>query len=722
MTQKRFIYLIIAAFITGTTLMLYIHYNSSRNINNLVDGNAKLLRELRLGNCLGEVERDIIWVESRIRAAIATDDTSHIEGVNLKIAEVESLLDTIEDANVDPAAVKHIERLGFLAREKLTAKNKLMHEFFRSGHMDDTSLIANPRAREISNEISQVTRAIFDSRQSYLTVLSTSIEADGKKALQWNIILIVIVVLAAGAVFWFIIDRYSQQSALIVRLDASEKKVRETAQIKENFLANMSHEIRTPLNAMLGFTNLLKVRQLDGQSQQFVGAIQSAGENLMTIVNDILDLSKIEAGMMRIETSTFSVRGLLHSVETLFSEKVREKELRFAVDIDKGIPDTLIGDPVRLTQILVNLIENAIKFTDKGAVNIRVENKETDGSKITLGFLVQDTGIGIDPKKLAAIFERFLQAEDSITRRYGGTGLGLSIVKKLVELQRGEVSVESTPGKGTSFRVSIPYRISTEQFTLKLVQDVTPYKREGSAPVHLLVVDDNRMNQELMRHLLAQWQLNFDIAGDGMTALNMLQEKHYDLVLMDIQMPGMDGYTAAQSIRQQLHLNVPIIAMTAHAMAGEREKCLSYGMNDYISKPVNERILHDLIIQFTGGREQPASATQQYQYINLGYLQSVSKGNRNYEKKATCQFIEMIPEELQLMQQAIGQHDVPALHRTAHSMKTSVSIMGLTERLQRLLDLLEYTTGKDEASTAFMELRNICEGALEEARHFHARL
>ncbi|WP_295125387.1 ATP-binding protein [uncultured Chitinophaga sp.] len=719
MTQKRFIYLITAAFFTGTLLIVYIHFNASRNISNLINGNAKLLRELNLGKGLGEVERDIIWVESRIRAAIATDDTSHIEGVNRKIEEVEHLLDTIESANVDPAAVKYIDRLGFLAREKLKAKNKLMHEFFEHGRMDDTSLIANPRAREISNEISQVTKAIYDSRQSYLTMLSGDIEADGKKAQQWNIVLIVIVVLAAGAVLLFIISRYGKQSALIVRLDASEKKVRETAQIKENFLANMSHEIRTPLNAMLGFTNLLKVRQLDSQSHQFVTAIQSAGENLMSIVNDILDLSKIEAGMMRIETSAFSIRGLFHSIQTLFSEKIKEKSLSLSIDIDKTIPDTLVGDPVRLTQILVNLIENAIKFTDKGGVTIRIKNSERADGQITLVFIINDTGIGIDPKKLPDIFERFQQAEDSITRRYGGTGLGLSIVKKLVELQHGSIGVTSIPGKGTEFHFTIPYRISTQQYTLQQPQDITAFKREGSTPVHLLVVDDNRMNQELMRHLLAQWELSFDVAGDGAAALELLRTKKYDLVLMDIQMPGMDGYTAAQSIRQQLHLDTPIIAMTAHAMAGEREKCLSYGMNDYISKPVNESILHELILKFTGTPTEEAGL--EYQFINLGYLKSISKGNRSYEKKASAQFIEMVPEELLLMTQAIVQDDLPSLARAAHNMKTSVSIMGLTERLQRLLDLLEYTNDKNIAAQALQELSVICRSALDEARHFHER-
>jgi CheY-like chemotaxis protein/nitrogen-specific signal transduction histidine kinase len=529
---------------------------------------------------------------------------------------------------------------------------------------------------------------------------------------------------------WFILNRFGHQQRLIRQLDTSEKKVRETARIKENFMANMSHEIRTPLNAILGFTNLLKTRQLDNTSTEFVGAIQKAGENLLTIINDILDLSKIEAGMVRIEASPFSVRGLLHSIQTLFSEKVKEKGLVLQAEIAPAVPDTLIGDATRLTQILVNLISNALKFTETGGIVIQIYNKDSNQHNIQLGFSIADTGIGIEQHMLDSIFDRFHQAENSITRKYGGTGLGLSIVKDLILLQGGDITVESERGKGTTFRFFIPYTIASQQVPLPQAINISEFRSSGHPSVKILVVDDNEMNRSLMEHLLTEWNLSFDMADNGWEALARLRQTAYDLVLMDIQMPELDGYNATRKIRTELGLDVPVIAMTAHALAGEREKCLSSGMNEYISKPVNERELYELIIRFADHlprvkRESPASVNEAnggYKYISLDYMKEISKGNRAYEKKATRQFIESLPSSLQLLENAFLQNDLGTIRSLAHELKTTVSIMGLTERLNPILDTLEYAKEITPAlGVQLQHLRTIADHAIKEAADFYSR-
>src|ERR1044072_613 len=372
--------------------------------------------------------------------------------------------------------------------------------------------------------------------------LSNSISGNSRRARNWGLILVGVILATAAGAMWFILNRFGHQQRLIRQLDTSEKKVRETARIKENFMANMSHEIRTPLNAILGFTNLLKTRQLDNTSTEFVGAIQKAGENLLTIINDILDLSKIEAGMVRIEASPFSVRGLLHSIQTLFSEKVKEKGLVLQAEIAPAVPDTLIGDATRLTQILVNLISNALKFTETGGITIQIYNKDSNQHSIQLGFSIADTGIGIEQHMLESIFDRFHQAENSITRKYGGTGLGLSIVKDLILLQGGDITVESERGKGTIFRFFIPYTIASQQVPLPQAINISEFRSSGHPSVKILVVDDNDMNRSLMEHLLTEWNLSFDMADNGWEALARPQQTTHDMVLMDIQMPEMDGY------------------------------------------------------------------------------------------------------------------------------------------------------------------------------------
>jgi len=725
MNTRQFIAFTLLLFVTGNLLLALIQYNSSRNIEGLIVGNTELLQELRTSNHLREIERDILWVESRIRAAIATDDISHLEGIDSKVQLIDRYLDSLKTNSFDLAARPYIVKLAIYANEKLRTKNRLLAEYNINGRMDNISMITNPQARVVSNEISNVIRKIYDGRQKTMNNLSRSVEKNGRTARFWGSVMISLIVVSGCGWFWFIVSRLQQQNKLITQLDASEKKAKEAALIKENFMANMSHEIRTPLNSILGFTNLLKMRPLDAEPREFVHAIEKSGENLLSIINDILDLSKIEAGMMRIESNPFSVRGLFHSIKTLFNERAREKNLEIRVEIDAQVPDTLIGDATRLTQILVNLICNALKFTEKGHVFVHIYNKKIDDSHIELNFSISDTGIGIERDKIACIFDRFHQAEDSTTRNYGGTGLGLCIVKDLLILQHGDIEVESDAGKGTTFRFFIPYLIAAEQFTENAEEDLNSLPVYASGAVSILVVDDNLMNQSLMKHLLNQWNLSFDIAGNGLEALILLRNKNYNLILMDIQMPGMDGYATARRIRTELQLDVPIVAMTAHALAGEREKCLSYGMNEYLSKPINERKLHNFISRFTSISENTSSPVlparcgeEKYSTINLEYMREISRGNIGYEKQVTGQFLEIVPRSLLEIDIALLSNDFGAINHVAHDLKTSMAIMGMTEQLEDILTALEYSRDELTILQNTSLLKIIGNLALKEAGHY----
>ncbi|MDB5146138.1 MAG: response regulator [Mucilaginibacter sp.] len=727
MANKKFAYLILASFIAGTILLLVIQYNFSQNMRSMRKGNESLLRELHTSNHLREIDRDLLGVEGRIRAAIATDDTSHLEGVDAKIKAVKDYLDSINNGIRDPKIKQYLERLNILADEKVRTKNELLKHFYKTGNMNDTSFIANPHARRVSNEITNVTHKIYDNRQKMMDELSVAVIDNSSKARMYGNILMVFMFLSGGTLCWFIVNQFRQQNRLINRLNESEKTAREALLIKENFLANMSHEIRTPLNSILGFTNLLKRRKIDPDAGEFVGSIQKAGENLLAIINDILDLSKIEAGMMRIVHSPFSVRGLVDSIETLFNERMKEKGLTFSSKIAADVPDTLIGDATRLTQILVNLIGNALKFSEQGCIRVEVYNKQTTGKNIKLGIRVADDGIGIQKDKLASIFERFNQAEDSITRSYGGTGLGLSIVKDLVVLQLGEIEVTSEPGKGTEFNFYIPYTIADEQVTGYMSNEAADPQAQVGYALNILVVDDNAMNQSLMKHLLTHWGVGFDVVSNGEEAINRLKSETYNLVLMDIQMPKMDGYTATYHIRNDLKLDVPVIAMTAHAMAGEREKCLSHGMNEYIAKPVNDDDLFKLILKFVPGasrQESPAAISDyNYQFIDLNYMKDISKGNTDYEKLVTSQFIELTLTDVNTLKNMFSAQDFAGLKSTAHNMKTTVAIMGLLPALDADLDELEQATTADtETLRLINDITGVCLNAIDDAKHFYGTL
>lgn len=548
-----------------------------------------------------------------------------------------------------------------------------------------------------------------------------AVDQSGQRVLRWNLYVIVGVLALLTAVFAIIIGRMKKQAELIGQLNISERKLKEAVLVKENFLANMSHEIRTPLNAILGYTNLLQKKKLDADTRLHISTVQQSGETLLAIVNDILDLSKIESGMMRIEHVPFDPEALVHSVGTMFHHRSAEKQVPLLVHFDPEIPETITGDPTRLTQILVNLVSNAFKFTEKGEVNLRVTVDRIDGGRIDLTFEVKDTGIGIESARLETIFERFRQAEDSTTRQFGGTGLGLSIVRDLVHLQDGRISVTSKPGEGTSVKVTIPYRITAVSERPPVdtpVAEIHP-RRPG---LRVLIAEDHVINQGLMMRLMEERAIEARLAVNGHEAVEMLRNEPFDLVFMDIQMPGMDGYTATRIIREELKLTIPVVAMTAHAMEGEKEKCVRLGMNDHIAKPVRESELDRIFTSYTTPTSANGSPENAFKVIDLNYMREISNGDTIYEKLVTEQFLHLMPRELEALSAAAGKRDPGEIRRIAHGIKTTISIMGLNALLDEPLDILESeTTVATDFAAPVEQVLTICKEALGEAGVFYTQ-
>ena len=491
---------------------------------------------------------------------------------------------------------------------------------------------------------------------------------------------------------------------------------------KQQFLSNMSHEIRTPMNAIIGFTKVVLKTDLTTKQKEYLDAIKMSGDALIVLINDILDLAKVDAGKMTFEKTPFKIKSSIAAMLHLFETKIQEKNLRLIQEYDNKIPKILIGDPVRLHQIILNLVSNAVKFTTKGKITVSVDLLHEDTDNVIIQFSVTDTGIGIPEEKIGKIFENFQQASSGTSRLYGGTGLGLAIVKQLIEPQGGTIRVKSNLNEGSTFSFTLGFQKTNtdpelENEIMELDSEIKNIK--------VLVVEDIPLNQLLMKTLLDDFGFARDIAENGKIAIEKLKENDYDIVLMDLQMPEMNGFEATEYIRNTMNSNIPIIALTADVTTVDLAKCRAVGMNDYLAKPVDEKVLYSKIVgalkkpklakvttALNKNSEEEEIAKKKIKYTDLVYLNQRTKSNPTLMMEMISLYLAQTPPLVSTIKQSLAEKNWTLLGSAAHKIIPSFAIMGMSPDFEnmakKIQDFAISQEKTDEIDDLVLELEKIC--------------
>jgi PAS domain S-box-containing protein len=632
----------------------------------------------------------------------------------------EGKITDMNNASVEVTGIGRQELIGTDFFEYFTEPEKALEVYkkvFEKGFIADSPLILRHKNGKLIHVL--FNGAVYnDDKENVLGAAIVARDVTNQKRIETELI--------EAKIFAELATEIAEEAKINAE---NAKAIAENAmKAKQQFLSNMSHEIRTPMNAIIGFTKVLFRTDLTYKQKEYLSAIKISGDALIVLINDILDLAKVDAGKMTFEKTPFKMESSITAMLHLFENKIQEKNLKLVKEYDNKIPDVLVGDPIRLHQIVLNLVSNAVKFTFKGKITVSVDLLHEDHEKVILKFAVTDTGIGISEEKIGTIFENFQQATSGTSKLYGGTGLGLAIVKQLVEPQGGTIRVNSIIHEGSTFSFTLPFQKTNDKAQLE--NEVTKIESELKN-IKVLVVEDIPLNQLLMKTLLDDFGFERDIAENGKIAIEKLKEKDYEIILMDLQMPEMNGFEATEYIRKTMKSTIPIIALTADVTTVDLAKCKAVGMDDYLAKPVDEKQLYNKIVSILNQSklnklpqnqidkfEDNIVTEEKIRCINLGYLNQRTKSNPKLMMEMITLYLGQVPPLVQTMKQSLADQNWSLLAASAHKMIPSFSIVGISSNYENMAKKIQELAAAPEKSLEIkdlvQEIDDVCQQACVE--------
>lgn len=503
--------------------------------------------------------------------------------------------------------------------------------------------------------------------------------------------------------------KVSQHKKLNKQLEKALKETQRASESKEAFLANMSHEIRTPLNGIIGMIRKLRKENLTITQQNYIDNALRACKHLLSLINNILDFSKIKAGELNLEKIDFNLEDEIEDVKKILVSQAADKEINLEINVDPTMAKAFVGDPSRIRQILINITGNAIKFTEKGFVKITSKTLETNSENQLIELKIADSGIGMSEKYLARIFNKFQQEDTSSTRRHQGTGLGMTITKELIEMMDGNINITSEKGVGTEVTVTINFPIGNPENIEIVDTNVNTSLLEGKS---ILIVEDNEMNRYVAINTLEPYNVKITEAQNGERAIDILKNQSFDIILMDLQMPIMGGERATEIIRNELKINTPIIALTANAFLKELEKCIAIGMNNYIIKPFEEIHFLKIIIKELS-KQNPIIDKQLY---DLNRLYEMANGNANFVPDMLKLFLNLVPRSVEIINDSNKAKDFETIRKTAHKIKPSINNLGITSIKEDILLLEKWDNNShtnDELENALLKVNSVIQQVVD---------
>ena len=618
-----------------------------------------------------EIAKDVRFLEPYYRSAGSIDK---------EIDQIRELAQRIRTNRNDlRISDEHIDQLSVL--------KKALFSIFESSVQNSSGKWSREEALEAKRKMDQTRDLIHDLLNRSLAHLEDNDRRMAVGYSRMSIVAIITVLFSFAALvgsILFLSQGLEKQKARAMSFFETASKAEEASDLKSAFLANMSHEIRTPMNGIIGVIDLLRSTRLDEEQRSYVEIVRDSSNTMLALLNNILDISKIEAGKFHLEKVSFELPSLIRSVVSVFRYQALERGLRLDLMVSDSVPHHLMGDPLRLRQVLTNLIGNALKFTEQGLIAVRIQVVEQESELYKVRFEIEDTGQGLSTEQQELLFQPFTQADLTTSRKYGGSGLGLAICKQVIEMMHGQIGVISTPQRGSTFWFEIPMiKSQVESAEIPAGEDHQVHNFQQVFKV--LVVEDNAVSSKVFSGMLEKMNLSYRIAENGAVGVELFKREHFDLVLMDCNMPVMDGYEASRQIRKMNGTKglTPIIAITANVMRGDREKCIQAGMNDVISKPVPFPDLQAKLFQYLVQSDLPAQVQSA-----LEALQKLeTSANPTFVAQLVRIFLKDTPVTIAAAKTALAQRDLTALERAAHSLKSSFANFGAKVGSQKALEL-----------------------------------